>query len=888
MKKLIVFLIIFFSFLSSFANHIAGGELFYEYAGVGATLNTSKYNVTMRLFRDCHSTGQTLESERVVIGVYSTNAMSLFTNVTLTEQLPIPSISLNTKAIPCLVNAPEVCFQIGVFTGTVELPNTSDGFTLTWVRCCRIDNIANVSGASIGATFATRIPGQNALPSGSNSSPQFAIKDTALVCQNKGFTLDFGAIDPDGDLLTYSFCDAYSGGSSANPNPGTSQQGLPSVLALQPLPYTAPFTGQSPLGSSVTINSTTGKITGVAPAAGRYVINVCITERRNGIVINEHRKDFILEVGNCDFAASLPMALSGDFASGQPVPVSGAYCKDFKVNFTNSSSSSLIKEYQWDFGVSSSTQDTSSLAEPVFSFPDTGQYKVRLVVKATAGCVDTGYTTLGVYPGFKPDFQVIGSCFQAPFSFNDKTTANYGVVNSWSWNFGDQSTLSDTSNLKNPNYTYSDTGRRNVSLAVTSSKGCKENITKVVAVTDKPFLSLPFKDTLMCGLDTLPINVAGTGTFSWKPSYNILNAGTANPLVFPKITTTYVVTLAEKGCIATDSVKVNVVNAIQAYAGADTSVCATDSIVFRPVSDGRQFHWDPVSDISGSPDTRNAVARPRVTTTYQLTANLGKCEAKDAITVKVAPYPLANAGTDVTICYGKQTQLSASITGSGFRWTPSNSLINSNTLTPIANPTKTTSFILSVTDTLGCPKPVNDTVVVTVTPKVNAFAGNDTTIVADQPLQLNASGGTSYAWSPTTGMNNPSIPNPVVVLNASYDSITYTVLVSAGAGCTQEDDIKVRIFKTAPDIFVPTAFTPNRDGKNDFLKPIPVGMKSIVSFKVYNRWGQLVYSSSSPNPGWDGTLGGKDQSAGTYVFFASGTDYLEKTIIKKGTIVLIR
>ena len=268
MKKLIVFLLIFFSFLSSFANHIAGGELFYEYAGVGATLNTSKYNVTMRLFRDCHSTGQTLESERVVIGVYSTNAMSLFTNVTLTEQLPIPSISLNTKAIPCLVNAPEVCFQIGVFTGTVELPNTSDGFTLTWVRCCRIDNIANVSGASIGATFATRIPGQNALPSGSNSSPQFAIKDTALVCQNKGFTLDFGAIDPDGDLLTYSFCDAYSGGSSANPNPGTSQQGLPSVLALQPLPYTAPFTGQSPLGSSVTINSTTGKITGVAPAAG--------------------------------------------------------------------------------------------------------------------------------------------------------------------------------------------------------------------------------------------------------------------------------------------------------------------------------------------------------------------------------------------------------------------------------------------------------------------------------------------------------------------------------------------------------------------------------------------------------------------------------------------
>lgn len=888
MKKLLVFLITIFSFLSSFANHIAGGELFYEYLGPGSSANTSKYKLTMRLFRDCHSNGQTLESERVVIGVYATNSMSLFTKVSLTEQLPIPSISLNTNAIPCLVNAPEVCFQIGIFTETVDLPDTPEGFTLTWIRCCRIDNIGNVSGASIGATFATRIPGQTVLPSGHNSSPQFAIKDTALVCQNKGFTLDFGAIDPDRDLLTYSFCDAYLGGSSANPNPGTSQQGLPSTISLQPLPYRSPFTGQSPLGSSVTINPATGKITGVAPAAGRYVINVCITERRNGVVINEHRKDFILEVGNCDFAASVPIALSGDFSSGQPVPVSGAYCKDFKVNFTNSSRSSLIKEYQWDFGVNQSTQDTSSLPEPVFSFPDTGVYKIKLVVKATAGCVDTGYTTLAVYPGFKPDFDFTGSCFQSPFSFNDKTTANYGVVNSWTWNFGDQSTLADTSNLQNPNYTYSDTGRKNVSLIVTSSKGCKETVSKVVAVTDKPFLALPFKDTLICGLDTLQVQSAGTGTFTWKPSYNILNAGTANPLVYPKVSTTYVVTLTEKGCIATDSVKVNVISSIQAYAGADTSICATDSIVFKPISNGRQFHWDPVSEISGSPDIKNAVGKPRAATTYILTAKLGKCEAKDSIRVVAAPYPIANAGTDVTICYGQQTQLSAKITGAFFRWTPLNFLINSNTLTPIANPTKTTAFIVTVNDTLGCPKPVTDTVVVAVIPKINAFAGNDTTIVANQPLQLNASGGTSYAWRPATGMNNPSIANPVVVLDASYDSITYTVKVSAGEGCVQEDEIKVRVFKTAPDIFVPTAFTPNRDGKNDFLKPIPVGIKNIISFRVFNRWGQLVYSSSSSTPGWDGTLGGKDQSSGTYVFFAEGTDYLGKTIFKKGTVLLIR
>jgi gliding motility-associated-like protein len=290
----------------------------------------------------------------------------------------------------------------------------------------------------------------------------------------------------------------------------------------------------------------------------------------------------------------------------------------------------------------------------------------------------------------------------------------------------------------------------------------------------------------------------------------------------------------------------------------------------------------------GSPNIKNAVAKPGTTTTYNVTANLGKCQAKDAIRMAVVPYPKANAGFDATICYGKQTQIVGHITGTYFTWTPSSSLINATTLTPLAAPITTTLYILKVYDTIGCPKPVTDTVAITVVPHVNAFAGNDTIIVANQPLQLNASGGTSYAWSPATGMNNPFIANPVIVLGPSYDSITYKVRVSVNGGCSEEDELKVKLFKTGPDIFVPTAFTPNHDGKNDFLKPIAVGMKSISYFNVYNRWGQLVYSSGITNLGWDGTLGGRDQSPGTYVFTAEGTDYLGKPVFKKGTVVLIR
>lgn len=876
MKKFIVLITALFCFIQTFANHISGGELFYEYVGPGIAANSSKYKITMRLSRDCHPADpmtQLLENELVLIGIYDNTGLTFQSSVQLTLQLPIPTIELNTSTIPCLINAPEVCFQIGVFTGTVELPASADGYTLSWIRCCRANNIANLSISSgIGATYTTTIPGTSVLPAGNNSSPQFAVKDAVLVCQNKNFLLDFGATDPDGDSVSYAFCDAYLGGTISNPNPGSSGPSeLPRKLELNSLPYKTPFSGSNPLGSQVSINQNTGEITGIAPAAGRYVINVCATEKRNGKIINVHRKDFILEVGNCDYAAA------------DPLPVSSAWCKDSTVHFSNNNSSSSIQSYHWDFGVPGATSDE---AAPSYTYPDTGVYTIKLTVQGAAGCVDEKSTTIGVYPGFKPDFEVVGSCFQTPFIFKDLSTTNYGTINSWKWNFSE---VSDTSSIQNPTYKYDTEGTRNVKLAITSSKGCIDSITKPVEVKNVALLALPFKDTLICSIDTLPLHAVGSGTYTWTPAYNIINSNSSDPFVFPKETTTYAVTVTDAGgCVNKDSVKVNVLNSITVDAGADTSICRTDTISLSAVSAGLQYHWTPLGGLITSSDIKNAVVIPDTTTTYTVTANLGNCMVKDSVTIKVAPYPKAYAGPDVTICYGNSVQLSADITGASFTWSPANSLENSNTLAPVANPIRTTAYIFTAHDTLGCPKPVRDTVTVTVIPPVRAFAGNDTMVIANQPLQLNATGGSAYTWSPSTGMDNSTVANPVVVLSAAYDSIIYRVKVSAEGGCFAEDELKVKVFKTGPDLFIPTAFTPNSDGKNDILKPVPVGIRTLHYFRIYNRWGQMVFSTSSIGNGWDGTFGGKEQATGTYVFMASATDFLGKIITKKGTTVLIR
>jgi gliding motility-associated-like protein len=89
-------------------------------------------------------------------------------------------------------------------------------------------------------------------------------------------------------------------------------------------------------------------------------------------------------------------------------------------------------------------------------------------------------------------------------------------------------------------------------------------------------------------------------------------------------------------------------------------------------------------------------------------------------------------------------------------------------------------------------------------------------------------------------------------------------------------------------MYVPTGFSPNGDGLNEILRPLALGMRSVDIFMVYNRWGQLMFRTTNIGEGWDGRYGGKEQAPGSYVWYAEGTDYLNRKISRKGSVVLIR
>jgi gliding motility-associated-like protein len=405
---------------------------------------------------------------------------------------------------------------------------------------------------------------------------------------------------------------------------------------------------------------------------------------------------------------------------------------------------------------------------------------------------------------------------------------------------------------------------------------------------DKPTITLAFRDTLICIPDRLQLNASGQGIFSWTPLTGIINANTGTPTVNPTTTTVYHVVLNDNSCINNDSVRVRVVGSVSLQAKPDTTICGGDPAVLGAQTNGLTYSWTPTASLN-DPTLLNPVATPSTTTTYTLLTRIGSCSATDNMIVKVVPYPGSNAGPDDTICYNTSTRLVGNIVGSSFSWSPTNSMVGVNTLNPTVYPARTTAYVLTVYDVLGCPKPGRDTVIVTVTPKMHPFAGRDTSVVVGQPLQFNATGGVTYSWSPSTGLSAVDIFNPVGIYSTEMPtSVRYKVVMANPAGCLDSAYLNVKIFKTGPRIFVPTAFTPNGDGLNDVIRPIAVGIQSIEYFSIYNRWGQLVFTTTINGQGWDGKIGSKEQGSGVFVWMVKAIDYLGKAYFQKGTVTLIR
>lgn len=155
----------------------------------------------------------------------------------------------------------------------------------------------------------------------------------------------------------------------------------------------------------------------------------------------------------------------------------------------------------------------------------------------------------------------------------------------------------------------------------------------------------------------------------------------------------------------------------------------------------------------------------------------------------------------------------------------------------------------------------------------------DTTLLRNRPAQLQMQTNGSVVWQPAAGLSNPSIPNPVAVLNGDQ---TYLITATTPEGCTAEDTMRIKVFN-AITVYVPNAFTPNADGRNDILLPVYAGIKELKQFAVFNRWGQRMFFTKDMSKGWEGS-----GASGTFVWLVEAVDAAGQPLRLKGTVTIIR
>jgi len=344
------------------------------------------------------------------------------------------------------------------------------------------------------------------------------------------------------------------------------------------------------------------------------------------------------------------------------------------------------------------------------------------------------------------------------------------------------------------------------------------------------------------------------------------------------------------GCVTNTSANVVMVDNMFLSAGADTTICAGRPITFQPQTNPQTsiYKWRPANSGIANDSVKNATAGPADTTTYILNAKWGACVREDTIIVNVLLKPVPFAGTDTNICNKTYAILSGSVNnisgGVRYAWSPTTGVEFPGQPVTKVFPPGTQAYTLTVTDNYGCNFSVTDDVLVTVQPPVPAYAGHDTIAVKGIPHQLFGGGGVKYDWNPSAPLNDPFTQNPVATL---LNDTRFIVQVTDFAGCIGYDTVFMKVY-IGPAYYVPNAFSPNGDGLNDIFRAVPVGIVKTEWFRIFNRFGELVFETNEWLKGWNGTYKGKKQPIGVYVWVIKGLDRNGKDLEMKGTVTIVQ
>lgn len=273
-------------------------------------------------------------------------------------------------------------------------------------------------------------------------------------------------------------------------------------------------------------------------------------------------------------------------------------------------------------------------------------------------------------------------------------------------------------------------------------------------------------------------------------------------------------------------------------------------------------------------------------TWYRRIVFSGTCsDTSNVVSISVLPLPEAPTLTvsNATACFGESVTLAVNnANGLEYRWYTASSGGNPVFIGaefPVDNVTQSATYYVEAVNNQQCASAVRTPATVTVV-TAEAGAGEDVTIIQGQPVELRGSGGATYLWEPATGLNDPTLQNPIA---RPEETTTYTVTVTTAEGCTDTASVTVEVI---PAVEVPNAFSPNGDNVNEVWEIKNYENYPDMRVEVFNRWGNKVFSSKGYGVPWDGTYNGKELPVATYYYLI----YLRSTNEEplSGNVTIIR
>lgn len=576
--------------------------------------------------------------------------------------------------------------------------------------------------------------------------------------------------------------------------------------------------------------------------------------------------------------------------------------------------------YTMSFGEGSVPTQTSS--SPVFThtYLSAGNFSANLTVIDNEGCQATGtpvFINAQITPTADFSFSGTGSfsntpvvCSPTVITYTDLSQPTQPYTYGWNVYPGVPS-------LQSPNVVYSYTQAVtqvfSISHTVTTSNGCTSSITKSVTLYS-PKAKINVDKRQICLRDLVRFNIkdsTGSGVLGWYWQYDNVspNTGTVLAAGSPPTNTLFpydyyppngvaLVRLtyfsSQFACSYFDTLSIRVLKVDASFkrndelAKKDSVHCLRVKDVFTntsPFPSSLSYLWGfGNGDISVQQNPELTYQSPGV---YQVTlavTSTNTCKGTSVRNVTVNPLPEAAISAVDSVCQNSPFELVGSGTSTAgivaYSWQPASAVLNPSapTTTATAVSPVPVQYSLSVTDGNTC---VSDPITYSlfIQPPAQTLFW-DTTVIVGQPVPISASQGTTftYSWSPVADLSCTVCPNP---LSTTTVNVTYTVVLEDGMQCFRTLSTYTIFVDPQTSVDVPTAFTPNGDAVNDVIFVDGWGIKKLNYFRIYNRWGQLLFESNDLKTGWDGNHDGVPQPMETYIYQVSVETYLDNPPLEK-------